>query len=388
MMEAFRCIHASRLLLDHQLHGLQLPAAAALVRNLRDVIEEATLNSFEQIVESCLVHEVNCLLLSGECFDPDDRGLRGPAALVRGIERLEEHDIPVVLQSSATQWSHWPAGLRIPASAHRLGTGFVSSVALARRGKLIATIAEAEPSAHPSAAGRGWQITIPEKAAADGTVNSRIVQLFDDPKPAQGVRPHETGSRGCTLIEFDDRGNHRQSFLATAPVRWERFDLAVSAGTTRDDLLQEMASILEQTGSEPCERVWLVGWNLSGEGPLLETLADKAAREDLCAELAELEPVPNVLVHTHGVRVHLPVLAARLVADRDELAVEYAARLAERFGRPETGLHESLAASALHGGPWEVKLATLFAELDAGEVAQDAARMAMQWFAAHEELSS
>jgi hypothetical protein len=87
-------------------------------------------------------------------------------------------------------------------------------------------------------------------------------------------------------------------------------------------------------------------------------------------------------------RVHLPVLAARLVADRDELAVEYAARLAERFGRPETALRESLAASALREGPWEVKLDTLFAELDAGEVAQDAARLAMQWFAANEELSS
>jgi hypothetical protein len=259
---------------------------------------------------------------------------------------------------------------------------------VARRGKLIATIAEAEPSTHPNAAGRGWQIVFPERPASDGAVNSRIVQLFDDPKPAQGVRPHETGSRGCTLIEFDERGNHRQSFLATAPVRWERFDLAVSAETTRDDLLQEMATVLEQTRREPCEWVWLVGWNLSGEGQLLESLADQAAREDLCAELAELEPVPNVLVHTYGMRIHLPVLAARHVADRDELAVEYAARLAERFGHPETALRESLAVSALHEGPWDVKLESVFAELDAGEVAQDAARMAMQWFAAHEELSS
>src|SRR5205823_3215710 len=132
--------------------------------------------------------------------------------------------------------------------------------------------------------------------------------------------------------------------------------------TRRDDLLQEMATVLEQTGREPCERLWLVGWNLSGEGQLLESLSDHAAREDLCTELAELEPVPNVLIHTCGVRVHLPALAARLIADRDELAVEYAARLAERFGRPEMALRESLAASALHEGPWEVKLESLFAE--------------------------
>src|SRR5260370_29552807 len=142
MMETFRCIHASRLLLDHQLHGLQLPATAALVRNLRDVVEDATLVSFEQIVESCLVHEVDCLLLSGDSFDPDDRGLRGPAALVRGIERLQEHDVPVVLQSSVTQWSNWPAGLRIPPSAHRLGTRLASRFSVSRRGDLFAAIAQ------------------------------------------------------------------------------------------------------------------------------------------------------------------------------------------------------------------------------------------------------
>jgi hypothetical protein len=212
--------------------------------------------------------------------------------------------------------------------------------------------------------------------------------MFDAPEPAQGTGPHETGSRGCTLIEFDDRGIHRQTFLATAPVRWEKFDVAVSAEMTRDDLLQEMATVLEQTAREPCERVWLVGWELSGGGPLLESLADHAAREDLCAQLAELEPVPNVLVHTCGMRVHLPALAERSIADRDELAIEYAARLAERFGRRETALRESLAETALRDGPWEVKLESLMAELDAGEVAQDAARMAMHWFAAQEELSS
>jgi hypothetical protein len=387
-MEAFRCIHASRLSLDVQLHGFQLPGAPQRAGRLREVIEEATLTSFEQIIDACLESEVDCLLISGECFDPHDRGLRGPAALVRGCKRLAEHEIPVVIQSNVGRWSNWPAGLRLPQSAHLLGNGKEASVVVARGGKLVATISEADFAAHPQTAGRGWQIVFPDTTGSESAAHSITFQVFDKPEPAQGLRPDEIGSRGCALLEFDDRGNRSERFLATAPVRWEKFDIAISTATTRDDLLQEMAAVLEQTGREPCERVWLVAWELSGEGPLLESLADQPGRQELCAELAGLDPVPKVLVHSYSLRVRRPVLARDSITDRDELAVEYAARLAAWPGPRQADLRESLAESALRGGPWEVKLESLFAELDAGEIAHDAARMAMHWFAAHEELSS
>ncbi len=56
-------------------------------------------------------------------------------------------------------------------------------------------------------------------------------------------------------------------------------------------------------------------------------------------------------------------------------------RLEERFADPEKTINECLASSAFAGGPWEVRIESLFAELDAGEVAHDARRLAMHWLA-------
>ncbi|MGE5194625.1 MAG: hypothetical protein ACM3U2_19205 [Deltaproteobacteria bacterium] len=380
-MDSLRCVLASRLLLDHQLHGTRLSGAGAPAPEVRKIAEDATLVAFDHIIDACLVHDAHCLLISGDSFHPDDHSLRGPAALVRGIQRLAERDMAVILYArSPDLWSSWPAGLRFPPNAHRLGDGFEDSVSVSLDGKLLATITVEE---QPQSTLCGWQVLLP-----DPTGNSRTILLPGDPAPAQGIRDDETGSRGCTLVVIDAGRELRETFIPAAPVRWERFALAVAAGMSRDDLLQEMASLLEQTPREPCEKVWLVGWDVSGEGELLEILSKPGFRDDLLADLTGLDPVPGIHVHTHALRVHLPAGAALPIAGQDELAAEYVARLAERFARSDAALHECLAASDLHRGPWNVRLETVLAELDAGEVALDAQRMAMHWFASPEELSS
>ena len=107
MMDSFRCLLASRLLLDHQLHGTRFSANSTLAPEVRKFVEDATLIAYERIVDACLMHDVDCLLISGDCFDPGDHSLRGPAALVRGIQRLAERDIPVILRAErADLWTH------------------------------------------------------------------------------------------------------------------------------------------------------------------------------------------------------------------------------------------------------------------------------------------
>jgi hypothetical protein len=176
--------------------------------------------------------------------------------------------------------------------------------------------------------------------------------------------------------------------IPTAPVRWERFNISVAGEMSRDDLLQEMAAVVEQAMRKPCEKVWLIGWDVSGEGQLLESLRQRRFCAELVAELAELDPLPGTALHTHAIRVHESSPAARPIGVHDELASAFVARLEERFARRETALHDCLAGSALHGGPWEKRLETLLAELEAGEVAADACRMARHWIVAPEEVSS
>jgi len=383
-MDSFRCIHASRLLLDHQLHGTRLSATEGVASAARKFVEDATLIAFERVVDACLVHDVNCLLISGDCFEPEDGSVRGSAALVSGLQRLAERDIPVIVQASRPGlWSSWPPGLRFPPNVHRLGETSEDTVSISRQGQLLATISAGETPAAAGNAGGGWQIHFPEASG-----DSRTVALPAAPGPVQGMRCDETGPHGCLLIVIDAAGEPRETFIPTAPIRWERIDLSVSSAMTRDDLLQDMATLLEQTPRKPCERVWLVGWNISGEGHLLESLTERSFCDELSRDLTGLDPVPNVHVHTHTLRVHPPVSAVPLTADHDGLAAEYVSRLQARFDRPDTALREALSGSALRSGPWQTRLESLVAELDAGEIGREAQRRAPEWFTSLEEQSS
>ena len=402
-MDSFRCIQASRLLLDYQLHG-----TGPLAAELRRIVEDATLTAFERVIDQCLAHKVDCLLISvgvpplgggpvsdagdverhspAEAGTPATPTLRGTAALVRGIARLQEPDIAVVIRPGRFDLrDHWPAGLRFPPNVQFLDAQNSAppedgtAAAISREGRLLATIRNVDHSDPTSATSTGWRIDLPLAGETPKTVH-----LAEDLRGTQGIRPSETGPRGCTLVEIDDRGESRETFLPVAPVRWEHFEVKVASETTRDDLLQEMASLLEQSARNECEEVWLVGWDLAGEGPLLESLQEPSFRERFLADLSGLEPIPHARLHTYCLRLS----GARSTAPADALAADCGARLHERFANRETALAECLAGSALVGGPWEVRLESLFAELDAGEVAHDACRMAMQWFAGREELSS
>lgn len=397
-MDSFRCIHASHLRLDCQLQGV-----GPVGDDLREVIEEATFAAFERMIELCLTQQVDCLLISGDCFDgePSGRssggepleatvgarreefaqnrgatiGLRGPAAFVRGIARLQETDTRVIVRPGRTElWAHWPQGLRLPPNVHALGTGSIESVPISRAGKLLASITAAHPS--------GWLVQIPQ--IGEGC---KALHLQRDPGSTQGLRAGESGSHGCLLVEIDSQGEMHETVLPTAPVRWERFEVTAGTETVRDDLLEEMAGLLEAAPRQACERVWLVGWEVTGAGGLFESLHVPSFRERLLAELAELEPVPGVHIHTHSMRLH-ETPRVPVAGSGDDLEADCLARLEGHFASGETALADCLAASALCGGPWEVRLESLLAELDAGEVAHDARRLAMRWFAGTEELSS
>jgi hypothetical protein len=319
---------------------------------------------------------------------------------------LAEHDISVMLQAASPHlWSSWPTGLRWPANAHRIGAGLATSFSVTRDGKLLATIAVDDPAQLPagqlSAVPSGWQIHLPTAHLAGAGTTVRTIYLHGHGlnagwRPVQGVNAHECGPHGCTLIEIDATSEPRHMFVPAAPVRWERIPIYVSAETSRDDLVQDMASRLEQTPWQTCEKVWLIAWDVTGAGQLYERLGNRIFRDELLIELIALDPVPGVRIHTHAVRLHMATDSFRPIVDggpllepngfeqrghEKNLADEFAMRLEERFADPEQALGACLAGSLPAGEPWLLKIESLVAQLDAREVAQDARGAAMQWFA-------
>ena len=105
--EPQRFMHAANIRLDVP---VSVQTAEALTDELRFAFEDATLHAFEEVIEACIRHEVDFLLLSGNVFIEADRSLRARLTLLRGFSRLAEHDIQVfVLPGDSDPPEAWRA---------------------------------------------------------------------------------------------------------------------------------------------------------------------------------------------------------------------------------------------------------------------------------------
>lgn len=419
-MESFRFVHAARLLLDRQLQN-----SGPVPEDVRPIVEDATLIAWERVVECCLTERVDLLLLTGECCDPADGGLRGFSVLARGLERLADHKIPVVVAAGpGTSAGAWLAGLHWPANVTQLvGT---DEIPILRDRKLLAIVRQGVGGPVTRNCENPWLLKLPSEnderpfsicvtpgavdglawpaddwesssaetagsnrspayRAGSGSAAPRTVSIdshvLHDPGPTQAIRPAETGPRGCTLVVVDSGGQWKRTFVPTAPVRFEQLGLAVTAGQTRDDLLLEMIAALEQLPRHTSDRVWLIAWNITcaGAGPV--PLLDETARDELLRTLESSHGLRDLHIHTHAVRIRTGQETPSDEDSGDELCREFDFRLKDRLARSHSPLEHCLDNSRLSGGPWETPLRSLLAELDAGEVALEARDLGLRWLA-------
>ena len=370
-MEAFRCIQVSRLLLDHQ-----LPINGTFAPAVGKIIADASFIAWERVVEESLHHDVHCVLISGDCVEPHYSGLRGPAALVRGICRLAENEIAVVLHSSPRIWENWPAGLRWPAYAHRLGGEFETEAPISQDGRHLATITAYGNDEHRP----HWQIRL---AGAD--VDDAVYSLPNNVGFAQGIDRAEPGPHGPMLYEFRRGEELQQTQLSTAPVCWQRCSVRLSPDATRDDALQELACQIDAMAPAPGEQVRLITWEISGEGELIRNLSHFKYREEFLIDLELLDRHPGITVQTHEFRLSSQERWQRPVSPADDLHAEFAVRLEERLA-DHVALHqERLAGAARFGNYWDHSIERLLGDPTAGDLADEARLLAARWFSTDEE---
>jgi exonuclease SbcD len=135
-LEPFRFVHAANLYLDHQLCGV-----GRIPDSLRETVEQATLSAWDRIVDAAIGRQVDFVLLAGNCFDANDHSLTGQVALISGLEKLNEHDIPVfIVPGVADPDMAWRLGLTLPDNVTRFGGELSEPVALSRGGRTFCTI--------------------------------------------------------------------------------------------------------------------------------------------------------------------------------------------------------------------------------------------------------
>ncbi|MEX0716187.1 MAG: hypothetical protein WD066_06365 [Planctomycetaceae bacterium] len=340
--EPLRFIHAADCLLDSPLRDLG-PLPAPFV----ETVVSATTMAFEQVVAACLEREVDFLLLTGNAFDEAERSLAARIALVEGCGLLAEAGIDVLAwPGERDPRAAWKAIPELPENVVLLPDDPGEVIEINRDDRPIAEIVRIEPGdatasdAKPDAARlaapriarfdgprRGpFVIGLRERAdespRSSGTraalaaaevgeidylalggggprrTNRSHAVFVHHPGATQGLSAGQTGPHGCTLIEVDDAGISRATFVPTAAVRRERFPLAIESYAHRDDLLEAMAKAIGARRAEPGERLWLCQWRIFGTGRLFEDIADEATKRELIAALAEREALPrDVAVH-------------------------------------------------------------------------------------------
>lgn len=136
--EPQRFIHAANIRLDVP---VSVQTSDVLTDELRLAFEDATLTSFDYVIQACLSRRVDYLLLSGNVFIEGDRSLRARLALLKGFRQLEAQQIRVfVLPGDADPPEAWRAIPELPANVRVCYSSNPEPVELVRQERVLATV--------------------------------------------------------------------------------------------------------------------------------------------------------------------------------------------------------------------------------------------------------
>ena len=133
-----RFIHAANVRLDVP---VSVYLSEQLTDQLRYQLEDATLLSFDCVIDNCIEHQVDYLMLSGNLFVEADRSLRARLTLLRGFGRLQNESIPVfVLPGDMDPPEAWRAIPELPDNVHVCFSSSPEPFALERGQRTITTV--------------------------------------------------------------------------------------------------------------------------------------------------------------------------------------------------------------------------------------------------------
>jgi hypothetical protein len=334
MSDVFRFVHATNLRLDQPLTG-----AGTLTADERSLVEDATLTAFARIVDACIQHNVDCLLLTGDCFEFQSGTLRGRLQMQRGLERLHDKGISAfIICGSLDPPSSWKRGMALPPNTTLFTADDDEPVDLMAEGRTIASIAPIAMAMSDESSWRDgplhwrtpqgavriglvgagtpirWNGSTPQPLAAPGVspVATRLVQraiengvnylalgegverstiqtgggLAHDPGSPQGLNAGESGAKGCSLVEINDRGQTEIKFIPTGGVRWMSLSVDAPAAVDVAQLAERMALVAMESETHASDDLWLVRWTVRGTvGQWASVLADGRALADLWEKL-------------------------------------------------------------------------------------------------------
>lgn len=273
-----RVIHAADLHIDSPLRGLGRIEGAPV-----DDIRLATRRAFSRLVDTCLEDQAALLILAGDVFDGEWRDFNTGLFFVRELARLRDVGTRVVMvRGNHDAESVLARHIPLPEHVHTFpaeaaGTLELPGLGLAVHGQSYGNrsvednLAEFYPDRrrdlvnigvlHTNAIGAAEHsnyapCTVQQLVRrgydywALGHVHKRSILHADPwvvyPGNLQGRHAHESGARGCTVLDIDNLKIRSVAHRDLDVLRWAEISLAAAAAADTDDLLGTLRMRLQQ----------------------------------------------------------------------------------------------------------------------------------------------
>ena len=295
----FKFIHAADIHLDSPLKGLERYEGAP-VQEIRNAARRA----LENLIDLAIRERVAFVLIAGDIYDGDWKDYNTGFFFVKQATRLREAGILLyVIAGNHDAANRMTRSLRMPDNVKVFSdvmseTTIISELDVAIHGQSYATAAvyedlsESYPASqsgclnigvlHTCATGREGHLKYAPCSVeglklkgydywALGHIHLREL-LCEDPFIAfsgniQGRHVRETGPKGCLLVTVADDRTMKPEFRELDVLRWEIATIDVSDALGTDDVLDLVASRIEQLHSQASGRSLAVRVELHGQSP-------------------------------------------------------------------------------------------------------------------------
>jgi DNA repair exonuclease SbcCD nuclease subunit len=305
----FRFLHAADFHLELPPSGL-----VEIPESLTDLFLEAAYRSAERVFDVALAENVDFVVLSGNLLNNQQTGPRGPLFLVEQFERLAEQNIMVYWAGGKLDAPEaWPPSIRLPKNVSVFGQGDPEQCVHRRSDTPVARLIGAsrlakgrikpkrfEPEhagvfciavAHGHADVESLKASRVDYWALGGSITRQtfceIMPVIHYPGSPQGRQPGEAGPHGCTLVDVDLERNTQLTLVPTDVIRWDRQTIAVTEDQDVETLEQTMAERVESLTHASPDIDFVVSWQATGSGPLVDELRSGTLSGELLGRLRE-----------------------------------------------------------------------------------------------------
>ncbi len=278
-MKKIKFIHTSDLHLDTPFRSL-----SSFNKELAGRLKDATVKSFEKIVDLAITEQVDFLLVSGDIFDGESSSLAAQLKFIKGLQGLSDKGINTYfICGNHDPLDSWMEQLALPEKVFRFGSSKVENVVFSKNGQPLAGIygiSYRTSRENRDMAGK-YKIKAPPLpfsiALLHGTVGNpgphanyapfRLEDIADKgfdywalghihkrqiirkkdpavvyPGNPQGRDFGETGNRGCFLVEIAENSKPAIQFKSTQQIRFEQVEVDLSGTET----INVLAGLLEK----------------------------------------------------------------------------------------------------------------------------------------------